>query len=61
MTYTTTELEAGNGLASDRSLKAFTYDGTNWMTCELEDGIRGEPSEVYTVPPARKGGWEERQ
>jgi hypothetical protein len=58
--YTEKELEEGIGLADDRPLLAFTYDGANWHTCELNDGIRGNPIMVYTVPSLNCGGWEGR-
>ena len=60
-TYTVNQLDRGEGLASDRPLKAFTYDGKNWHTCELQESIGGEPIEVVTVPPTTKGGWKCRE
>jgi hypothetical protein len=55
------QLKNGEGLSSDRPMKAFTYDGKNWHTCELNEIIKGEPVEVVTVPPPSRGGWNERQ
>jgi hypothetical protein len=59
-TYAIEELERGEGLSSERPMKAFSYDGEAWHTCELSELIRGEPNEVFTVPPTSRGGWEKR-
>lgn len=56
--YTEEQLDSGEGLSSDRPMKAFTYDGINWQTCEMQERIGGEPIDVVTVPPTEKGGWE---
>lgn len=61
MTYLEIDLINGNGLSSTRSMKAFTYDGHSWHTCELSDFVRGEPLAVFTVPSTSRGGWVERQ
>ncbi len=59
--YTESELRNGDGLFSEQATKAFSYDdGRTWYTCELNEGIRGEPTDVYTVPPVSRGGWEQR-
>lgn len=57
MIYTIEQLQSGEGLYVNRPTKAFSYDGgKTWHTCELSDIIRGEPTDVYTVP--LRGGWD---
>lgn len=58
--YTEEQLQAGEGLSCQRSMKAFTYDGKVWHTCELNESVKGDPIEVVAVPPASKGGWSRR-
>lgn len=58
MSHTTQQLETGTGLYTDRPTKCVSYDdGKTWLTCEANDGVRGQPL-VFYVP---KGGtWEDR-
>jgi hypothetical protein len=58
MAYTVQQLECGEGLSNDRSMKAYTHDGISWHTCEIGDMVAGDPVEVVTVPPTSRGGWE---
>ena len=57
-TYTTEQLERGEGLSSSRPMLAISYDdGKTWCTAEIGDSVKGDPTDVCTVPPS---GWENR-
>ncbi len=55
-TFTTAELEDGKGLYVTGPTKVFSYDdGQTWHTCQINDGVRGNPTHVLYVPAG--GTW----